>query len=234
MRVHRRTFGAPRDTPIYYVKFTEALTPGQEADAILADLLSDGTFYDQTDDTIVVLDVFDANTYAIDDYCQAIYNGTVDKFIPIGGSGGGASFKRAKPDSALEPGGSEVASVYEWDGGAWVDSGDNITIYDPMFMNCIYTDEFCSVPLNAESGRYELIGSQGLLRRAEATSTITAGSTGSADFDDKPGATLQFSSTVHLNHIHGSENISSGKLIFCQYLTDEQKWVVLGADCEDP
>lgn len=66
-------------------------------------------------------------------------------------------------------------------------------------------------------------------RKARATTTITDGSTGSADvFID--GA-ARGNVTVHFNWLTGSGNIANGSDLFIEYFHDEDKWIVVGAEC---
>lgn len=66
-------------------------------------------------------------------------------------------------------------------------------------------------------------------RKARATTTITDGSTGSADvFID---GSARGNVTVHFNWLTGSGNIANGSDLFIEYFHDEDKWIVVGAEC---
>jgi hypothetical protein len=66
-------------------------------------------------------------------------------------------------------------------------------------------------------------------RKARATTTITDGSTGSADvFID---GSARGNVTVHYNWMTGAGNIANGSDLFIEYFHDEDKWVVVGAEC---
>lgn len=67
-------------------------------------------------------------------------------------------------------------------------------------------------------------------RKARATTTITDGSTGSADVFINAAA--RGNVTVHFNWMTGSGNIASGTDMLIEYFHDEDKWVVVGAECE--
>jgi len=66
-------------------------------------------------------------------------------------------------------------------------------------------------------------------RKARATTTVTDGSTGSADvFID---GSARGNVTVYYNWMTGAGNIASGSDLFIEYFHDEDKWVVVGAEC---
>ena len=67
-------------------------------------------------------------------------------------------------------------------------------------------------------------------RKARATTTITDGSTGSADVFINAAA--RGNVTVHFNWMTGSGNIASGSDLLIEYFHDEDKWIVVGAECE--
>jgi hypothetical protein len=67
------------------------------------------------------------------------------------------------------------------------------------------------------------------VRKARATTTITDGGTGSADI--YIGGSQRGNVTVHFNWFTGSGNIVNGSDLMVQYYHDEDKWVVVGAEC---
>ena len=66
-------------------------------------------------------------------------------------------------------------------------------------------------------------------RKARATTTITDGGTGSADVFINGSA--RGNVTVHYNWMTGGGNIASGSDLLIEYYHDEDKWVVVGAEC---
>jgi hypothetical protein len=67
------------------------------------------------------------------------------------------------------------------------------------------------------------------VRKARATTTITDGGTGSADI--YIGGSQRGNVTVHFNWFTGSGNIVNGSDLMVQYYHDEDKWIVVGAEC---
>ena len=67
------------------------------------------------------------------------------------------------------------------------------------------------------------------VRKARATTTITDGGTGSADVYIAGSA--RGNVTVSYNWMTGSGNIVSGSDLLIEYFHDEDKWVVVGAEC---
>ena len=49
----------------------------------------------------------------------------------------------------------------------------------------------------------------------------------------RDGANTTLQETAHLNWMHGSQNISSNKQVLMRWFTDENKWIIVGAECED-
>lgn len=68
-----------------------------------------------------------------------------------------------------------------------------------------------------------------MIRKAEATSTIAASSSGSANIWFA-GAS-RGSVTVYYNWMTAGGDIGSGTKLFVRYFHDEDKWVVVGAEC---
>lgn len=68
-----------------------------------------------------------------------------------------------------------------------------------------------------------------VIRKAEATSTVTASGTGTANvFVNGVSRGLI---TVNYNWMTAGGNIASGSELFVRYFHDEDKWVVVGAEC---
>jgi hypothetical protein len=66
-------------------------------------------------------------------------------------------------------------------------------------------------------------------RKARATTTVTDGATGSADvYID---GTSKGNVTVNYNWMTGAGNIVNGSDLLIEYFHDEDKWVVVGAEC---
>lgn len=67
--------------------------------------------------------------------------------------------------------------------------------------------------------------------KAVADGAITAGSSGTVSVYDG-GSDSSYNVTAHLNWMHGSENVSSGKELLIRWFEDEAKWVIVAAECE--
>ena len=67
------------------------------------------------------------------------------------------------------------------------------------------------------------------VRKARATTTVNDGGTGSADVFINGSA--RGNVTVSYNWMTGSGNIVSGSDLYIQYFHDENKWIVVGAEC---
>ena len=66
-------------------------------------------------------------------------------------------------------------------------------------------------------------------RKARATTTVTDGGTGSADVYIQDSA--RGNVTVHYNWMTGAGDIANGSDLLIEYFHDEDKWVVVGAEC---
>jgi hypothetical protein len=67
------------------------------------------------------------------------------------------------------------------------------------------------------------------VRKARATTTVTDNGTGSADVFIN--GTARGNVTVSYNWMTGAGNIANGSDLLIQYFHDEDKWVVIGAEC---
>lgn len=72
-----------------------------------------------------------------------------------------------------------------------------------------------------------------LFYKAVADSAITDGSSGTVSIWEN-GVDTGTNVTAHLNWVTGGEDISAGKELVIWWFDDEQKWVILIAECEDP
>jgi hypothetical protein len=147
----------------------------------------------------------------------------------------------AKLAAVLEPGGSsEAAVLMRWDNAtsAYIAGTEAHTIHDPHYRNYGIPDEVLPVAYAPANGRYEVVGQHGLERRGKADGTITADSSAAVsvwryDWDDTTALVDTTANiTCELDWAHGSENISSGKEVFCRYHTDSHQWTATGAECE--
>ena len=66
-------------------------------------------------------------------------------------------------------------------------------------------------------------------RKARATTTVTDGGTGSADVFIQGSA--RGNVTVEYNWMTGAGDIANGSDLLIEYFHDEDKWVVVGAEC---
>src|SRR4030065_212111 len=91
---------------------------------------------------------------------------------------------RVKLLSTLSPGGFVDAKVVVWDAVAsvwqFITSLQYITIWDLDYCNFGLVDEYFHVVWVDDTGRYEVVGSKGLSRKAKVTESggITAGGSG--------------------------------------------------------
>ena len=149
MRAHRRTFGSPRDTIVYRVRYSETLKPGLDADAILVEPLANGTYYENASDVVTVLDSRKCNCYFPGEYGEALYDGVTDKFIPVGSYG---LLRRAKvATSPISSGGTGVANIVSLNGGVivislaavkyrWADNAPSLAVGTEVWVQWL-TDE---------------------------------------------------------------------------------------------
>jgi hypothetical protein len=135
----------------------------------------------------------------------------------------------------LTPGSNAKAELTKWDGNAHVSKSLEVEIYDPHHRNFGIIGDVFQVQLNRRNSQLECVGESGLVRIGKTTGTITAGSsgtvnvwTGSTAAETNPVVAL----TAHLDWMHGSEDISSGKEVQVRYFTDAEKWRITGAECE--
>ena len=70
---------------------------------------------------------------------------------------------------------------------------------------------------------------ENIVRKARATTTITDGGTGSADV--YIAGSSRGNVTVSYDWMTGAGNIASGSDLLIQYFHDQDKWVVIGAEC---
>ena len=65
----------------------------------------------------------------------------------------------------------------------------------------------------------------------KADSDITTGSTGTVSMWENGSDTL-YNITAHLDWMHGSEQVSSGKEVIVKWFAHERRWRIVGAECE--
>ena len=70
---------------------------------------------------------------------------------------------------------------------------------------------------------------QSIIRKAVSTSTITANGSGTANVEIN--GSVVGSVTVYYDHMTGGGNIASSSDLFIQYYHDQDKWIVIGAEC---
>lgn len=140
----------------------------------------------------------------------------------------------------LQPGGSVTGKLLVWGGSSFTPTGAAITIEDHFSMNCLHPGE--QVPVTQHFDRnetapdnWEIVGAHGLTQEAKATSTITAGSTGTATvyIDDPLVASAIVDIPVHLKWMHGGQDISNDKEIQIRWNVKAKIWRIPGAQCED-
>lgn len=137
----------------------------------------------------------------------------------------------------LLPGSNAKAELTKWSGSTntHTSRGVEVEVYDPHYRNFGILYDSILVQLNRRNGRLECVGESGLVRIGKTTGTITAGSSGTVNVwrgstaaETNPVVAL----TAHLDWMHGSEDISSGKEVQVRYFTDAEKWRITGAECE--
>lgn len=72
-------------------------------------------------------------------------------------------------------------------------------------------------------------GFEQTIRKAVATSTITASGSGTANVEI--AGSVVGSVTVYYDHMTGGGNIASSSDLYIQYFHDQDKWIVIGAEC---
>lgn len=70
---------------------------------------------------------------------------------------------------------------------------------------------------------------QSIIRKAVSTSTITANGSGTANVEI--AGSVVGSVTIYYDHMTGGGNIASSSDLFIQYFHDQDKWIVIGAEC---
>ena len=71
-----------------------------------------------------------------------------------------------------------------------------------------------------------------MIRLAKADSDITAGSSATASIYSDPSTDSGDNVTVYLDWMDGGADISAGKELLIMWFAGEQKWRVIGAECE--
>lgn len=66
----------------------------------------------------------------------------------------------------------------------------------------------------------------------KADSDITYGSYGTVSIWRNGADTTENIENVYLDWMHGDENVSAGKEVLIQYFADEDRWRIIGAECE--
>lgn len=112
----------------------------------------------------------------------------------------------------------------------WIefDSGSLVSTFKPSPLQILWFagstgTQWCRARLGSPTGTWFYAG--------KTTSPVTAGSTGSVTLYDKgvsTGATI----TAHLDWMHGSEDISSGKEVVVAYFALEDRWRFIASECE--
>lgn len=144
----------------------------------------------------------------------------------------------------LDPGGSALAIFRRWDitSGQYVDITENpeshygrMRVYDPAQLNFLLPNEIFQARLNVGSGRYEVVGSCGLWRKAKVKSgvTITAGGSGQVSIwvSAAEASPAQYV-TAYLNWMDTSTgDLTAGTEVRIEWLRDESRWIITNADC---
>lgn len=73
-----------------------------------------------------------------------------------------------------------------------------------------------------------LLGGSRQIDWTGVAAAITAGSSGTVTIDGMTGVSV----TAHLDKMHGSQNISSGKEVGVKWFDSDQKWRIMHAECE--
>ena len=138
--------------------------------------------------------------------------------------------------TSMDPGGSGEATLMKYDFVAlgWVTGSQNVTIYDHHNRAYGISGEKLPVRLNPISGRWEIIGEHGLIRRGKAAAEISVDGSASVSIWTGSGAGADSTAnvTAHLRWMDGGEAVSSGKEVLVQYIPDMTQWLVIGAECE--
>ena len=135
--------------------------------------------------------------------------------------------------------GEEDKEVYvmEWNDIStdWVETAEIIEVSDPLFRNCLLIGERAQVQKNRDSIRWELVGSQGLLRQVRAYEDIAVDATGVVWLVDEEQVNIL---QITIENQTG-EDLNEDGLYHAEYLLFEtgDKWVVRigsggGAKCQ--
>lgn len=166
------------------------------------------------------------------------YHGDAEETLPV---------ERFSLAATLLPGQSSAAALlrrfnrttdYLQDGTTPLD------LYDVDNCNFGLPGEVFRAQYYPDAGRYEIVGSKGLRRKAVADEDITIDDSGSATIWTGGAATSPaVQVTAHLNWMHNDEDVSLGKELIIEWFPDEGdtdantgkpvgQWVIVAAECE--
>lgn len=137
--------------------------------------------------------------------------------------------------AVLHPGQSSTsASVLYWDGDSWeVDANATVDAHDTFYRNFALSGERLRVAYDAESKRFEVQGSFGLLRKAKPDANIDVSVSTSGTFSIYDGTSdSTVNVTAYVEWADGDEDVSAGKECWIAYDSKAQKWYWAGGECE--
>jgi hypothetical protein len=138
---------------------------------------------------------------------------------------------RVKLLSTLSPGGYTSAKVVVWDNVAsvwqFITSQQYVTVYDPDYCNFGLASEYFHVAYTDDAGRYEIVGSKGLSRKAKVTEAGGIAVEGSGAVTVVVNDALStVTRTAWLNWDHNDTIARLGDEVWIEYVRDEDKWII--------
>lgn len=158
-----------------------------------------------------------------------------------GQPGEGPYLLRVAASEDIEPGGSGLCRVVDWNGTELASSTREITVYDPMKILCAckaledeHGDRFW-VLWNVDSRRWEPAGEFGLSRPGKLSGDLGYGLTATAVIWKYNGAAMAATAVSVAVYDWllqtGADDILSGIQVELRYDRDRDSWRVIGAQC---
>lgn len=133
-----------------------------------------------------------------------------------------------------------IFGEYRWTTAEWTPSAANYgdpewLPYEPEYADIVWSrhgwiPEDQIVECVWLHGRWQVAGEQWAIRKAVLNSNATAGSYGTADVYHA-GTVTDYEIDVYNNWMNGGSDVSSGKEVIVRHFLDEDKWVIIEAEC---
>lgn len=141
----------------------------------------------------------------------------------------------ASTSPALSPGGEADAYYAVWDSDteAWEadTTRDTFKVYDRNKMAFGLDGDVVPFLTHGLAGERQVFAQHKLILKCKPDSNITAGSSGTVSVWSG-GSDSGVNLTAHVDWMDGGDDVSSGKEAMIKYFPDEDKWYVIGAECE--